>query len=452
MPSLPRPGEIPARYRVDLPIAVVLLGWALADVPWPWRPPGHGGTAAAVCGYLALGLVQSVPSLWRRRVPAAALALACAAVAVRTAMGLHRVSAVVALAAAGYSFGAYGETVRRHARPLLAAAAVAAVAAAVSYRVREVAGLPGVVLGAAVVAGDAAASRRDAAEAAVEAAHLAERTRIARELHDVLAHQLAAITVQAGAARLALSARAQGAGERGTGAAGAGTPGADRPDDGEPGAESSGEVPEAGVPGVGPRETAVRVLAGIERLSREALTELGHLLGALRREPDPGAERRPVPCLAEVPSLVATARGAGTAVGLTVVGPARPLSPGGELSAYRIVQEALTNVVRHAPGASAEVSLRYLPDRLEVSVVNGRPPSAGTRTAPPPAAGRGLTGMRERAELHGGRLTVTTPPGGGLSVLAELPYAEPEERRREDPRDPREQAGQRPRERSEDRP
>lgn len=413
MPSLPRPWVIPARYRVDLAITVVLLGWALADVPWPWRPPGHGGTALAVCGFLALGVVQSVPSLWRRRLPAVALAFACAAAAVRTAMGLHRVSAVVALAATGYSFGAYGEPVRRHARPLLAAAAAVAAVAAVSYRVREVAGLPGVVLGAAVLAGDAAASRRDAAAAAVEAAHLAERTRIARELHDVLAHQLSAITVEAGAARLALSAEA---------------------------------------PGAAPPDTAVRVLTGIERLAREALTELGHLLGALRREPDAEADRRPVPCLAEVPSLVATARGAGTAVDLTVAGPTRPLTPGGELSAYRIVQEALTNIVRHAPGATAEVSLRYLPDRLEVSVVNGRPPSAGTRGAPP-SAGRGLTGMRERAELHGGRLTVTTPPGGGLSVLAELPYAEPGERRREHPRDhPREHPGERPRKQARQRP
>ncbi|WP_445527954.1 sensor histidine kinase [Streptomyces cyslabdanicus] len=383
MRLLTRPRVIDARRRADLMIAVTLLGWALADVPWPWRPPGHGGSAAAVCGFLALGLAQSVPSLWRRRLPGAGLALACTALAVRMGLGLHPVSALVALAATGYAFGAFSTLPHRHARPLLAAATLTALAVAVDYPLRAAVGLPGVLLTAGVLAGDAAASRRRAATAAVEAAHVAERASIARELHDVLAHQLSAITVQAGAARMAMSS-------------------ADGP---------------------GPRNAAaLDVLTGIEGLAREALTELGHLLGALRRESPHSADRRPVPCLAEVPSLVSAARAAGTAVELAVTGHPRPLSPGAELSAYRIVQEALTNVAKHAPGSTADVSLRFLPEALHIAVVNTPPP---TPHRAPATGGRGMLGMRERAELHGGRLTTAMPLGGGFAVRAELPYGPP---------------------------
>lgn len=368
------------RERADLVVVAVLLGWGLADVPWPWRPPGHGGTAAAVCGFLALALVQSVPSLWRRRFPGTGLALACGALALRTVLHRHTVSGLTAVAATGYGFGTYSDLGRRYARPLLLGAALLAVTAAVSYQVRTAIGVPGVLLGAAFVAGDAATTRRHAAETMVEAARAAERGRIARELHDVLAHQLSAITMRAGAARVA--AKSGDAASRDTAAA--------------------------------------ETLSTIEGLAREALIELGHLLSILRRDAEEAA-RRPAPCLAEVPSLVASARGAGTAAGLTLIGPPRPLSPGVELAAYRIVQEALTNVAKHAPGATAEVVLRFGPKALELSVVNDR--AAPHRSVRPPATGgRGMLGMRERAELHGGSLTVTEPPEGGFAIQAELPY------------------------------
>src|SRR5581483_2408997 len=137
------------------------------------------------------------------------------------------------------------------------------------------------LLAAALVLGDAASARRGEMAAAVEAAHQAERTRIARELHDVVAHQLSAIAVQAGAARVA--AAANGARDAGAGAA-LGGPG-----------------------GLG---TAADVLATVERLSREALTELSHLLGALRREPSDGAQLPPAPTLAELDALAAATRAA----------------------------------------------------------------------------------------------------------------------------------------------
>ncbi|MBY8876350.1 sensor histidine kinase [Actinacidiphila acidipaludis] len=378
---------VAARNGADLLLAAVLLSWASADVPWPWRPPGHGGTGAAVCGFLALALVQSVPSIWRRRLPGTGLALALGALAVRTALGLHTVSAVAAVAATGYAVGAYSAFGRRHAWPLFAAGAVAGLAALASYQVRMVIGMPGVLLAAGLLAGDAAASRRLAAEAAVEAAQAAERRRIARELHDVLAHQLSAITIQAGAVRIAA----------GTGAAGS-------------------------------QGAAVETLGTVERLAREATVELGHLLGVLRRDGEPAA-RTPAPCLAELPSLIATACDAGVETGFAVTGAARQLSPGTELAAYRIVQEALTNVIRHAPGAAAQVVLRYQPQGLDLSVVNGRPAtvfsssSSGRRA--PVTSRLGMTGMRERAQLHGGSMTATALPDGGFAVHAHLPYGLP---------------------------
>jgi signal transduction histidine kinase len=393
MPCVARLRDLAARGGADLLVAALLLGWGLADVPWPWRPPGHGGAAAAVCGFLVLALVQSVPSLWRRRVPVTGLALACGALVIRTVLGLQTVSGLVAVAATGYAAGAYSDLARRHVRPLVVVSAVSAVVAAVEHPVRAGIGMPAVLLGAALVAGDAAASRRRAAQALVEAAQASERTRIARELHDVLAHQLSAIAVHAGAVRMAT-------------AGGAGPPAAH---------DAAGQDDAS-------TARAREALATVEALAREALVELGHMLGVLRRDPDARAARRPAPCVAEMPSLVSTARAAGVSAELTVVGPRRPLSPGAELAAYRIVQEALTNVVKHAPGAAAEVVLRFLPEALELTVADGG--AAHPRPERPPAqGGRGMLGMRERAELHGGTLTVTTPAAGGFAVRATLPYA-----------------------------
>jgi signal transduction histidine kinase len=185
-------------------------------------------------------------------------------------------------------------------------------------------------------------------------AHLAERTRIARELHDVLAHQLSAIAVHSGAARLAASGAATGSG--GTAAPAATAPGA-----------------AAGHPRV------VEALAVIERLSREALAELSHLLGALRCEPEDDPARRPAPTLGALEALLATTRAAGVPVDLEIDGQVRPLSPGVELAAYRIIQEALTNVAKHAPAAPTRVALHYRGDRLGLAVVNG--PSGATEAS-----------------------------------------------------------------------
>ena len=368
-----------APRRVDLLIALGLLIWALPDVPWWWRPPGHAGPAPAELGALALTVAMSIPFYWRRRFPLPVLALAGAVLAIRAGLQHNIMSAFAAVLVGCYGLGAYGTASRRYGRWLGWLALATAVGVVTTSNYDRLAGVPFALVGAAFVLGDATSARRAESAAAVEAAHQAERTRIARELHDVVAHQLSAIAVQAGAARMA----------------------------------------------AGPR--ADPVVASIETLSRAALTELNHLLGALRQEPDASPVQPPAPTLADLGQLLADSRDAGVPARLESSGAARPLAAGVELAAYRIIQEALANVARHAPGAQAEVSVRYDADQLLLSVTNGAAPGRRLAGAGPhgPGGGRGIRGMRERAELHHGQLTAAARPDGGFAVTAAIPYGEP---------------------------
>jgi signal transduction histidine kinase len=208
---------------------------------------------------------------------------------------------------------------------------------------------------------------------AVQAEHAVfeERVRIARELHDVVAHHVSMMGVQAGAARLVL--------------------------DRDP-------------------EKARGALAAIETSSRQAVAELHRLLGFLRQEGDRD-DVAPRPGLGELPRLAASMRDSDLAVDVSVEGEARALPPTVDVSAYRIVQEALTNTLKHAGASRADVHVRYWPDELEVEIVDdGR-----TGGEPAPAGGLGLIGMRERAALHGGQLSVGPLSGGGFAVKVRLP-------------------------------
>jgi signal transduction histidine kinase len=214
----------------------------------------------------------------------------------------------------------------------------------------------------------------------VEHAARGERARIARELHDVVAHHVSMIAVQAEAARLA-------------------TPG----------------LPAEGV----------RRLTAIGDTARTALTEMRRLLGVLRvdtaREEATREEaRRPQPGLQQLNELLDEARDSSlSGARLIVRGRVAPLEPGIELTAYRIVQEALTNVRRHAPGAAVDVELDYREDALHLWVRdNGPGPSSDE---PPGSGGHGLAGMRERAAMVGGRLSTGPAPLGGFLVEAVLP-------------------------------
>ncbi|MET7324017.1 histidine kinase [Streptomyces sp. NPDC005549] len=218
---------------------------------------------------------------------------------------------------------------------------------------------------------------------------LEERGRIARELHDVVAHHMSVISIQAQVAPLLVK---------------------DPPD----------ELKEN--------------LAGIRQNALEALTELRRVLGVLRSEhpdaleaPEGGdgaAPHAPQPTLDRLGALVENTRAAGLTVTTDTSGTRRPLPPGVELSAYRIVQEALSNVLRHAPGASARVHLTHLPIGLRVVVSNTRPTRA---PAPSQGAGHGLLGMRERVAMLDGTLTAHAMPDGGYQVAAFLPADGPDQ-------------------------
>ncbi|MFD5984072.1 histidine kinase [Streptomyces cyaneofuscatus] len=204
---------------------------------------------------------------------------------------------------------------------------------------------------------------------------LEERHRIARELHDVVAHHMSVISIQAQVAPHLVQ-------------------------------DPSDELKEN--------------LTGIRENALEALAELRRVLGVLRSEeaPSQSARHTPQPSLERLGSLVASVRSAGLAVTLSTTGEPRPLPPGVELSAYRIVQEALSNVMRHAPGASARVEIGHRAAGLTVRVTNTAPlrpahTSHGVR--------HGLLGMRERTTMLGGDLATGPAPGGGWEVTAILP-------------------------------
>jgi signal transduction histidine kinase len=358
---------------IDILVAIALFGWAAPDVPWWWRPPGHVPSTPVVLGYLCLALAMSVPFVWRRRYPLVVLLFAVGVLVTRYALAVDVTAAFVAVLVGAYGVASYSRSARRYARWLgWLCLPVAVVIAAASNNGHRMNSAPVAMVGAALLVGDAAAARRNELATAVEAAHLAERTRIARELHDVLAHQISAIAVQAGASRMA-----------------------------------------------GPNGAAA-TLATIEPLSRDALSELSQLLGMLRTDSGNQLARRPVPTLGDLDALLAASRAAGVSVDLAVDGPVRDLSPGLQLSAYRIVQESLTNVAKHAPGAAALVRLHYADTHLQVDVINQ--PSRLTPAAAVTAGGRGVLGMHERAQLVGGSLHAATRPDGGFEVTAVLPY------------------------------
>jgi len=169
-------------------------------------------------------------------------------------------------------------------------------------------------------------------------------------------------------------------------------------------------------PGLPP--DGARRLTAIGDTARTALTEMRRLLGVLREDVDAESTRDPQPGLSQLNALLDEVRDAatGTGVRLIVSGAVEPLDPGIELTAYRIVQEALTNARRHAPGAAVDVELRYGGDELVLRVYDN-----GPGPAPEPGGGHGLAGMRERAAMVGGEVTTGPAPGAGFLVEAVLP-------------------------------
>ena len=395
-------------------IAAVLLGMlAVAQALWQAvdraSNAGQALNGGAAAGWWASLFVLALVSL-ATTVPLGFLwALAWAAV-IMAAAGIVSLAGFQTLTVAGLTAqlaGAY--RLGRRGSPLLGAALslpflILALAAS-SGSAAEIPALLLASLGpAAALAGSARRAQRDAIEhsAAREAIagtlleHTArgERARISRELHDVVAHHISMIAVQAETARLT-------------------TPG----------------MPPAGA----------QRLSSIGDTARAALTEMRRLLGVLREDTETGvADRQPQPGLRQLNELLDAAREvSGTGTRLILHGAPVALDPGVELAAYRIIQEALTNARRHAPGAAVDVELNYADDRLQLLIRDNGP---GPPAAPPgatrrdaaglgaaglggvqPDGGHGLLGMRERAAAVGGELSTGEAAGGGFLVLATLP-------------------------------
>ena len=350
----------------------------------------------ALRGPLTLFLV--VPVVFRRRAPVIAFAVAAAAGAVQVFARAGPSASDLAIVVLLYTIAAYRP--RRESVPVLFVCLLGCAISVMVWAPDRLPLLERVFVGAVTFGGTALvawvlgdsmryrrayyvaleerAARLEAerdAQAKISAA--AERARIARELHDVIAHNVSVMVVQADGASYALRT--------------------------EP-------------------ERARQALAAISSTGRQALAEMRRLLGVLRSG-DTSADLAPQPGLDQVRELLDQARAAGLSVSLTLEGAARPLGEGAELAAYRVVQESLTNTRKHGGVlAAAAVTLRYEPDGLMVKVTDdGRAdaaPGGGT------GHGLGLTGMRERIEMYGGSVQAGPLPAGGYQVVARLPAAE----------------------------
>jgi signal transduction histidine kinase len=376
----------------DSGLALVAVGLSTTVFVFENGPVGSGlprGTLAV--GY-ALVLLHTLPLAARRRFPGTVLAICVASGLAIAALGLPPIVLGLAILVAVYSVAAYGD--RWVALAGLAAAAVGSVAVQLTpgrFQAPTVVS-NGLIIGAAWLLGHFVGVRRryitrleertaELERARAELARRAvaeERLRLARELHDVVAHSISMIAVQSGV-----------------------------------GAHVADTHP----------EEAAKALGAIEATSRAALTELRRLLGVLRQDSEPQGSLSPVPGLADLDSLLAEVAKAGLAVKLQVHGTRASLPAGVDMSAYRIVQEALTNVVKHAGPARAQVVVGYHDRDVTVEILDdGR--GAATSTGEGRAGtGHGLIGMRERVAAFGGDLEAGPGPDGGFRVAARLPLA-----------------------------
>jgi signal transduction histidine kinase len=342
----------------------------------------HGGPGSAL-----LGAAIALPLLWRRRYP---FVIFC--VVALLAIGIANVLPYPCIAAAliaAYSVAAY------EPRWWLSLAAVAAVAIIVAIVFpgplpqTPAALAPFVLLIVPWLAGNGIRLRQERVETVesrartlererddAERALRDERTRIARELHDVVAHSVVVMVVQAGAARQLVRSK---------------------PD------------------------RATEALLAVEESGREALGELRHVLGLLTNDGE--TPLIPQLGLASLPALVERIKNAGLPVTLRIDGAPRHLPPGIDIASYRIIQEALTNALKHSGGAPTEVVVTYDENEIRLAIVDDGAAATADPAGPANGSGQGLVSMRERAALYGGSLDAGPRPGGGYAVKARLPLA-----------------------------
>ncbi|WP_329241136.1 histidine kinase [Streptomyces sp. NBC_01478] len=387
---------VASRYPGDGPVRVsskVESGYARdgVSVPRPPIPPVPGarvteGEPSAPAWPLVV--LSALPLAARRRYPLATfgVVLGAAVVIGDDASWINVLTCVI---------GAYSATMySRHRARATAGLVVAAVLAGLAFRDTDPV-FPGwsspavVLLVAGVLASTVrfwqrrlAASRdrytqlQQVQEESMRRAVEEERARIAAELHDVVTHNVSVMVIQAGAARKVMDAAP---------------------------------------------ERSKQALLAVEAGGRATMAELRHVMGLLAA-PDtdsPADGLEPQPGLGQLDALIERVRGAGTPVGVAMSLPPDPLPPGVDLAAYRVVQEALTNTIKHAPGADASVTVGYTGDALEIEITD----TGAARDAPPADGnGRGLIGLRERLAVYGGELTAGPTLAGGYRIKARVPW------------------------------
>jgi signal transduction histidine kinase len=379
-------------FVADVLLAVVVTAITLPSL---WSTPiGEEGTDFRdpdVLGALLL-ILSSSPIAWRRRSPFVVLVVVGTAAVIYEALGYPTQFSTVGVLVALYTAAAHLDRPRSLRAALFVAVGLAIVLITARWEVTIGSIASNIVIFATVwLIGDNLQTRRANVAALRERAERAEqtraaeaqravaeeRTRIARELHDVVAHSMSVMLVQTGAARRLVES--------------------------DP-------------------TRAVAALQAVEATGRDAMQEMRRLLGVLREDSAP-ASLAPQPSLDGVQPLVAQFAEAGLDVHLEVEGAPRRLPAGVELSAYRIVQEALTNALKHAgPGVTVAVTVRYGDGGLEVQVLDdGRGAATALHNG---GGGHGVLGMRERVDVCGGDLVAGPRAGGGFEVRARLPVVE----------------------------
>jgi signal transduction histidine kinase len=346
-------------------LAIVLTGLTLVV------PVAHGYRQTDALA-LVLSAAASLPLSFRRRAPLATWAACMVPILVYQARGYAGGPALLAPIIALYTIAVTQPRLRSLGVAILTAILMGAARGIFSNEptrtlITDAIGF----IGAALFLGWAVANRRAYVAEMQDRAQRAERLRIARELHDAVAHSIATINVQAGAAEHVIASRP---------------------------------------------EQAAEALALIKRTSKQALAELREILGVLRQD-DATEPRAPTAGLAQLETLVESARGSGVHVRLRIEGEQVPLPMAVDLAAYRILQESLTNVARHAGPGTAEVTIGYTASALSL-IVSDR--GAGDQRFSD-GAGHGIAGMRERAHALGGTLEAGPRVAGGFEVRASLP-------------------------------
>jgi signal transduction histidine kinase len=421
-----RPGPIRPFERADVVLTLAAMAGA-ATITVLVNSAGiqFQGTAPTLAEQLGWGIALTVPLLFRRRFPATvALLVAAVFLAGQVRQVGDNLVPAIALFLAMYSLGAWGPN-RGVARWVRIGVIVAMFGYIAFNMSRALAGpeptfegatgpldpvLAAVLyhlvtnvlffLAAYMFGNQAWESARRRHELAVQGEQLrrsqaenarqavvAERVRIARDLHDVVAHHVSVMGVQASAARRVL--------------------------DSDP-------------------AVASEALAAVESTARTAIDELGGLVGVLRSDPEPasaadptgGDSRPPTPALEQLGRMVQETQGTGLRVTYVVYGDPRPVPDAIGVSVYRVVQEALTNTVKHADATTVDVRLRFLERHLEVEINDDGRGAAGSAPGTGLGTGLGLVGMRERLAVHGGSLDVGPRRGGGYQVRARFPVAE----------------------------